>query len=690
MANRLMDETSPYLLQHAHNPVDWYPWGTEALTRAKAEDKPIFLSIGYAACHWCHVMAHESFEDLDTAAIMNEHFVNIKVDREERPDLDEIYMEAVVAMTGRGGWPMSVFLTPEGVPFYGGTYFPPTDRYGMPSFKRILVSIAQAYRQQRAEIESGGEQFKLQIGRSLPLEPHVDSSSLSAETLDLAFGGLERSLDAAHGGFGGAPKFPQPMNLEFLLRYHLRSGEPQALKMVDLTLTRMASGGIYDQLGGGFHRYATDAEWLVPHFEKMLYDNALLARLYLHAWQVTRRPLFRRIAEETLDYLVREMRHTAGGFYSSQDADSEGEEGKYFLWTPREVKSVLGDQEGDLFCRYFDVTPAGNFEGKSILNVKLDISSEAAASRTDEDRFRAAIEQGRERLLRAREERVKPGRDEKVLAGWNGLALAAFAEAAQVLGREDYRRVAERNAEFVLSELRRDGRLLRSWRATSSGETGQARLNAYLEDYAFCADGLLALYQATFDLRWFREARALADVMLAHFADSKAGFFDTSDDHEPLFVRPKALQDNAIPSGNAMAADVLLRLAAYTGADAYRRPAEEILAAMSPTLRQYPGGFGHWLSALAFCLAPPHEIALVGNPASADMRALLDVVFGRYRPYQVVALAVPGDQAAADTIPLLADRELREGRASAYVCQRFVCLVPTTDPALLAQQLEWR
>jgi uncharacterized protein YyaL (SSP411 family) len=690
MANRLMDETSPYLLQHAHNPVDWYPWGTEALTRAKAEDKPIFLSIGYAACHWCHVMAHESFEDLDTAAIMNEHFVNIKVDREERPDLDEIYMEAVVAMTGRGGWPMSVFLTPEGVPFYGGTYFPPTDRYSMPSFKRILVSIAQAYRQQRAEIESGGEQFKLQIGRSLPLEPHVDSSSLSAETLDLAFGGLERSLDAAHGGFGGAPKFPQPMNLEFLLRYHLRSGEPQALKMVDLTLTRMASGGIYDQLGGGFHRYATDAEWLVPHFEKMLYDNALLARLYLHAWQVTRRPLFRRIAEETLDYLVREMRHTAGGFYSSQDADSEGEEGKYFLWTPREVKSVLGDQEGDLFCRYFDVTPAGNFEGKSILNVKLDISSEAAASRTDEDRFRAAIEQGRERLLRAREERVKPGRDEKVLAGWNGLALAAFAEAAQVLGREDYRRVAERNAEFVLSELRRDGRLLRSWRATSSGETGQARLNAYLEDYAFCADGLLALYQATFDLRWFREARALADVMLAHFADSKAGFFDTSDDHEPLFVRPKALQDNAIPSGNAMAADVLLRLAAYTGADAYRRPAEEILAAMSPTLRQYPGGFGHWLSALAFCLAPPHEIALVGNPASADMRALLDVVFGRYRPYQVVALAVPGDQAAADTIPLLADRELREGRASAYVCQRFVCLVPTTDPALLAQQLEWR
>ena len=690
MANRLINETSPYLLQHAHNPVDWYPWGKEALTRAQAENKPIFLSIGYAACHWCHVMAHESFEDLDTAATMNEHFVNIKVDREERPDLDEVYMEAVVAMTGRGGWPMSVFLTPEGVPFYGGTYFPPADRYGMPSFKRVLVSVAQAYHQQRAEIERSGEQFKLRVGRSLPPGTRVDYSSLDAETLDLAFGGLARSFDAAHGGFGDAPKFPQPTNLEFLLRYHHRSGEPQALKMVDLTLTRMASGGIYDQLGGGFHRYSTDADWLVPHFEKMLYDNALLARVYLHAWQVTRRPLYRRIAEETLDYLVREMRHAAGGFYSSQDADSEGEEGKYFLWTPSEVKSVLGDEEGDLFCRYFDVTRAGNFEGKSILNVKLDISATAAASRTDEGALQAAIERGRRRLFRAREERVKPSRDEKVLAGWNGLALAAFAEAARVLGREDYRQVAERNAGFVLSELCREGRLLRSWRATSSGETGQARLNAYLEDYAFYADGLLALYQATFDPRWFREARALADVMLTHFADSGAGFFDTSDDHEPLFVRPKALQDNAIPSGNAMAADVLLRLAAYTGADVYRRPAEEILAAMSPTLRQHPGGFGHWLSALAFYLAPPHEIALVGNPESDEMRALLDVVFGPYRPYQVVALAVPGDQAAAGAVPLLADRVLREGRASAYVCRRFVCLAPVADPALLAQQLAQR
>jgi uncharacterized protein YyaL (SSP411 family) len=687
MANRLIDETSPYLLQHAHNPVDWYPWGEEALTKAKAEDKPIFLSIGYAACHWCHVMAHESFEDLDTAATMNERFVNIKVDREERPDLDEIYMEAVVAMTGRGGWPMSVFLTPEGVPFYGGTYFPPADRYGMPSFKRVLLSVAQAYHQQRAEIERGGEQFKLRAGHSLPLGARVDFSSLDAETLDLAFGGLAHSFDAAHGGFGDAPKFPQPMNLEFLLRYHHRSGEPQALKMVDLTLTRMASGGIYDQLGGGFHRYSTDADWLVPHFEKMLYDNALLARLYLHAWQVTRQPLYRRIAEETLDYLAREMRHAAGGFYSSQDADSEGEEGKYFLWTPSEVKSVLGDEEGDLFCRYFDVTPAGNFEGKSILNVKFDIGTAAAASRTEGASFRAAIERGRQRLFRAREQRVKPGRDEKVLAGWNGLALAAFAEAARVLGREDYRQVAERNAGFVLNELCRDGRLLRSWRTAPSGETGRARLNAYLEDYAFCADGLLALYQATFDPRWFREARTLADVMLTHFADSEAGFFDTSDDHEPLFVRPKNLQDNAIPSGNAMAADVLLRLAAYTGADVYRRPAEEILAAMSPTLRQYPGGFGHWLSALAFYLAPPHEIAMVGDPESDDMRALLDVVFGPYRPYQVVALAVPGDQAAIGAVPLLADREPHAGRASAYVCQGFACLAPVVDPALLAQQL---
>jgi uncharacterized protein YyaL (SSP411 family) len=685
MSNRLADETSPYLLQHALNPVDWYPWGEEALAKAKAEDKPIFLSIGYSACHWCHVMAHESFEDPETAAIMNEHFVNIKVDREERPDLDSIYMEAVVAMTGGGGWPMSVFLTPDAVPFYSGTYFPPTDRYGIPSFQRVLLSMAEAYRHQRAQIEQGSEQLKARIGQSLALRG--DSTGLTPETLDLAYRGLAGRFDSTHGGFSNAPKFPQPMNLEFLLRYHHRTSDPQALTMVDLTLTQMACGGIYDQLGGGFHRYATDARWLVPHFEKMLYDNALLARVYLHAWQVTQRPLYRRIAEETLDYVMREMTHPLGGFYSAQDADSEGEEGKFFLWTPDQVKSVLGDEEGEIFCRYFDVTPAGNFEGKSILNVKFDLSTAAAAAQMDEDRFQTIINQGRQKLFQAREARVKPGQDDKVLTAWNGLMLSAFAEASRVLGRKDYRDVAERNADFILGELCHNGRLLRSWKSESPAGEGQAKLNAYLEDYAFYADGLLALYQATFDPRWFAEARALVDAILTHFADLSGGFFDTSDDHEQLITRPKNLQDNAIPSGNAAAADALLRLAAYTADDAYRQPAEEMLAAMTPMMQQYPGGFSHWLSVLAFQLAPPREIALVGDPTADDTHAMLDVLFSTYHPHQVVAVAAPDDENAASIVPLLADRPQQNGRTTAYVCQRFICQAPITDSALLATEI---
>jgi uncharacterized protein YyaL (SSP411 family) len=626
-------------------------------------------------------MAHESFEDPDTAAIMNEHFVNIKVDREERPDLDTIYMEGVVAMTGNGGWPMSVFLTPDGAPFYGGTYFPPTDRHGMPSFKRVLLSIAELYRHERDQVERSSDQLRARIGQSLALR--ADPQALSPETLDLAYRRLVSRFDATHGGFGGAPKFPQPMNLEFLLQYHHGTGESHALDMVDLTLTRMASGGIYDQLGGGFHRYATDARWLVPHFEKMLYDNALLARVYLHAWQVTGRPLYRRIVEETLDYIVREMTAPQGGFYSSQDADSEGEEGKFFLWTPDQVRAALGDQDGEIFCRYFDVTPGGNFEGKSILNVKLDLSTAAAAAHIDEHGFRDIIQRARQQLLRAREARVKPGRDEKVLTAWNGLMLAAFAEASHVLGREDYLRVAERNAEFVLKELRHNGRLLRSWKAGS----GQARFNAYLEDYAFYADGLLALYRATFAPGWFAEARALTDALLAHFADSSGGFFDTSADHEQLISRPKTLQDNAIPSGNAVAVDVLSRMAAYTGDEAYRQPIEPMLTAMIPVMQQYPSGFSHWLCVLAFHLAPPREIALIGDPTAGDTRTLLDVVSSAYRPHQVIALGAPDDEQAANTVPLLAHRPQLNGQATAYVCQRFVCQVPVSDAASLTGQI---
>ncbi len=469
--------------------------------------------------------------------------------------------------------------------------------------------------------------------------------------------------------------------------------------MVDLTLTQMASGGIYDQLGGGFHRYSTDARWLVPHFEKMLYDNALLARLYTHAWQVTGRPLYRRIVEETLDYVVREMTadypnsahngrcSESGGFFSAQDADSEGEEGKFFVWTPEEVNSILGAEEGGIVCRYFDVTPGGNFEGRNILNIKFDVSTAATTANMDPDDFRALIEQGKQRLYQARDTRVKPGRDEKVLTSWNGLMLAAFAEASQALSREDYRQVAECNAEFVLEELRRDGRLLRSWKSESGQDGGQARFNAYLEDYAFYADGLLALYQATFDPGWFAEARALADYIVTHFADPKGGFYDTSHDHEQLITRPKSLQDNAIPSGNAMAADVLLRMAAYTGDDVYRQPAEEMLAAMTPMMQQYPGGFSHWLSVLAFHLAPPREIALIGDPIAEETRAMLDVTFGAYRPHQVVALAAPDDEIAPSIVPILADRPQQDRRATAYVCQRFICQAPVTDPASLERQI---
>jgi uncharacterized protein YyaL (SSP411 family) len=697
MSNRLINETSPYLLQHANNPVAWYPWGEEALTKARQDDKPIFLSVGYSACHWCHVMAHESFENEDTAAIMNEHFVNIKVDREERPDLDTIYMEAVVALTGSGGWPMSVFLTPNGEPFYGGTYFPPVPRHGMPSFRQVLLSISEAYHHQRDQIERGLEQINARIGHSLALT--ADPDVINPETLDLAYRALTSRFDATHGGFGGAPKFPQPMNLEFLLRYHHRTGEDNALRMVDLTLTRMASGGIYDQLGGGFHRYATDAHWLVPHFEKMLYDNALLTRVYLHAWQVTERPLYRRIVEETLDYVAREMttQPTSTGhddrcnhvsFYSAQDADSEGEEGKFFLWTPNQVEAVLGDEEAtQAFCGYFDVTPEGNFEGKNILNTKFDLGTAAAAAQMDEERYRAIIEHTKRRLFLAREDRVKPHRDEKVLTAWNGLMLAAFAEASYVLGRQDYQEMAECNADFILKHLRRDGRLLRSWKSEAATGGERARFNAYLEDYAFLADGLLTLYHATFAPRWFAEARAISDIMITHFTDSEGGFFDTSHDHEELITRPKTLQDNAIPSGNAMAADVLLRLAAYTGSETYRRPAEEMLAAMSPLMQQYPGGFSHWLSALTFHLAPAHEIALIGDPEAEDTRAMLDAVNNVYHPHLVIALAAPGDQTAVSAIPLLANRPQQDGRTTAYVCQRFVCHAPVTDPASLATQI---
>ncbi len=671
MSNRLANETSPYLLQHADNPVDWYPWSEEALQRAKAEDKPIFLSIGYSACHWCHVMAHESFEDEDTAAVMNAHFVNVKVDREERPDLDRIYMSAVQALTGRGGWPMSVFLTPEGQPFYGGTYFPPTPRYGSPAFIDVLKAVNDAWQNRRQELLDNSQQLVSAIEQQIAITTDVQPETLEPETLTTAYQHIQRGFDRTHGGWGDAPKFPQPMTLEFLLRTHHTTDDADALQMVAQTLDAMARGGMYDQLGGGFHRYSVDSHWTVPHFEKMLYDNAQLARVYLHAWQVAGEPFYRAIAEETLDYVAREMLSPEGGFYSTQDADSEGEEGKFFVWTPDEIRAVLGER-ADRFIKAYGVTADGNasagsahgFEGKNILELKGGLEE------------RVALPEARNTLFEAREQRIHPGRDEKVLTSWNGLMLVTFAEAARVLGRDDYRQVAERNAEFLLTELKTtEGRLYHTWK------DGVAKVNGYLEDYAHLADGLIELYQTTFDPRWYLAARELVDAMIEHFGAPDGGFYDTSDDHETLIARPRELQDNATPSGNGMAAMALQRLAGLAAEPRYAELAQRSLSTMQPLLARYPLGFGQWLQALSYALAHPREIAIVGDAPSPDTRALLDVAAG-YRPHQIVAAGTEAN------VPLLQGREQIAGQATAYVCFDSGCQAPVTDPAALRVLLD--
>ncbi|HEX4205688.1 MAG TPA: thioredoxin domain-containing protein [Ktedonobacteraceae bacterium] len=697
--NRLIHETSPYLLQHAHNPVDWFPWGTEALEKARRENKPILLSIGYSACHWCHVMERESFENEVIAALMNQHFVSIKVDREERPDLDSIYMQAVQAMTQQGGWPMTMFLTPEGKPFFGGTYFPPADRrYGsqtMPGFPSVLSSVAQTFATRRKEVEEQAQQVAAYLAQNsgVPLrgrgvQPGGDLLLTMLDEVDKA---LQATFDAQNGGFGGAPKFPNTMALELLLRIYLhrQAGEmpangksEQDLAMVETSLQKMAYGGIYDQLGGGFHRYAVDNIWLVPHFEKMLYDNALLIRVYLHAYLVTQKPLYRRIIEETLDYVTREMTSPEGGFYSTQDADSEGEEGKFFTWTPAEIEQVLSPDDAQLVMQYYGVTPGGNFEGKNILHVVTEVQQLAETSTSSVEEVEAALQRSKAALFMFREQRVKPGRDEKILTAWNGLMLRSFAEAARHLGRSDYLDVARRNAEFLLRELREDGRLLRTYK------DGQARLRGYLEDYASLADGLLALYEASFEVRWFEEARRLMEQAIALFADdANGGFFDTGTDHEALINRPKDIMDNATPAGNSVAVDVLLRLAALSGEQRYRQRADEYLRGLADLMVQHPQAFGHALGALDLAIAGSKEVAIMGVPEAADTRALLTEVNRRYRPNSVVAYSAPEDQATIQAIALLAARPLKDGRATAYVCQNFACQAPVNTPEELTRQL---
>ena len=658
MANRLANATSPYLLQHADNPVDWYEWGEEALERARREDKPILLSVGYAACHWCHVMERESFEDDETARLMNEHFVCVKVDREERPDVDSIYMDAVQAMSGHGGWPMTVFLTPNGEPFYAGTYFPPDDRFGMPGFKRVLGAVAEAWRERREDIAQQGKRVIEAIGQG----SHASSEPLTEELLRAAHAGLRRGFDEEWGGFGQAPKFPQPMTFEFLLRSHLR-GYEGALEMVTTTLDRMASGGIYDQIGGGFHRYSTDRVWLVPHFEKMLYDNAQLATLYLHAWQVTRKDRYRDVVRETLEYLLREMHHERGGFFSAQDADSEGVEGKFYVWSWAELVDLVGEGvAGEL-----GATPDGNWEGTNIL------SGEAAA-RVPTD--------VRQRLLEIRSRRVWPATDDKVLASWNGLAITAFAEAGRVLGERRWVAAAEGAADFILTSMRRDdGRLLRAWR------DGRTSGPAYVDDYALMAMACLTLWETTFDVRWFREARGVADEMVRLFHDSEGGgFFQTGADAERLVLRPKELFDNAVPSGNSAAAEVLLRLALLTGEGLYESAALSALRLVRDYFERAPSGFGNALQALDLYVGPSREVAIVGDQDATETRALIEEVWSAYRPNLVLAAAAPNAE-AADEVPLLAERTTLDGKPAAYVCERFACQMPVTDPEALAAQL---
>ncbi|MGI8731641.1 MAG: thioredoxin domain-containing protein [Solirubrobacteraceae bacterium] len=654
MANALADETSPYLLQHQHNPVDWLPWGPRALDRARELDRPLLVSIGYSACHWCHVMERECFENAEIAALMNEHFVCVKVDREERPDVDAIYMEAVQAMTGHGGWPLNVFLTPEQVPFYAGTYFPPEQRHGMPSWPMVLGGVAKAWEDQRDEIQQQSAAMIARLSGASILKP---SEQLPGDdALQEAVAHLRATFDSVNGGWGDAPKFPAASSIEFLLR----RGEPA---MALHALRSMASGGINDQIGGGFARYSVDAAWTVPHFEKMLYDNALLARAYLHGWQVSGDEVLRRTTQETLDWVLREMTGPEGGFYSALDADSEGVEGMFYVWSMDELREVLGD-DADVALRWLGASDQGNFEGQNILESRGDEPEPVVR-----ERIRAT-------LLHARSARVRPGLDDKRLCAWNALMICALAEAGAVLERDDYLDAARRAAGFVLEAMRDEhGHLLRSYNA------GQAKLNAYLEDHAFLVEALIVLYEATFEPRWFHAARATADAMIERFADDEhGGFFQTSEDHEQLVARRKDLDDNPIPSGSSSAAFGLLRLAALTGQQRYERHALDALLLLAEIAPRHPQGFGHVLQALDFALAEVHQVALVGTDTSAMQR----VVRGAFRPHIVLA---GGDGSDAGGIALLQERTPLHGLAAAYVCEGFSCRRPVTEADNLAALL---
>ncbi len=696
--NRLAQETSPYLLQHAHNPVDWYPWGEEAFAKARADNKPILLSVGYSACHWCHVMEHESFEDERIAALMNDLFVNIKVDREERPDVDEIYMNAVQMLTGRGGWPMTMFLTPDGEPFYGGTYFPPVDRHKLPAFPRVLQGVAQAYHDKPGEVAKSSRQILDKLHELS--QRQATSRPLQIETVQNASANLAEHVDRTHGGLGRAPKFPNTSVLSLFLRQlHSNQNADTYLQLTSHTLRKMAKGGVYDHLGGGFHRYSVDERWLVPHFEKMLYDNALLTRLYLEAYQATQDPFFRGVVEEILAYVEREMLSPEGGFYSTQDADSEGVEGKFFVWDKEQIIDLLGEDVGEIVCRYYDVTDAGNFEGHNILHPCLEPDQLARLFGRESDEIDRLLQTAKQRLFAAREDRIKPGRDEKILTCWNGLMLSGFAEAYRVLGDPHYLDIARRNAEFMLTKLcgkahgddellgKRsaspcNGRLLRSYK------DGQAKFNAYLDDYASFATALLDLYEATAEHAYLDHAIALSQVLLDRFWDTdQGGFFFTSDDHERLISRSKSAFDGSIPSGNSLATFVLLRLFSLTERQDYLERAEQILRLFYDAMEQHPFGFSHMLGALDFYLNRPKEIVLVGESQAPETRQILAQINTLYLPNKTVLCLDPQTLADGKGPSALDGKVQIDGKLTVYVCHNFTCSPPVTDWGALKEVL---
>jgi uncharacterized protein YyaL (SSP411 family) len=674
--NRLSSETSPYLLQHAANPVEWYPWGEEAFRRAREEDKPVFLSIGYAACHWCHVMAHESFDDDATAAVLNRDFISVKVDREERPDVDTIYMDAVVALTGQGGWPLSVFLTPDGEPFFGGTYFPPRRTRGMPAFTEVLEGITAAWRGDRARLRETSRRLTEHITAASSFSGSNEAIDPALETA--AMEGLLRSYDWDHGGWGGAPKFPQAGVVAVLLRRHQRTGDRMALDMAAHALTAMAGGGLFDHVGGGFHRYAVDRTWTVPHFEKMLYDNALLARAYLEAWQVTGRLDFLKTADATLTFLRRELGNSRGGFSASLDADSEGEEGRFYTWTIDEIRSALDDPDAfGLVQRAFDLPPEGHLEGRIVLRRKEDDPGIAQAISVTAEDGGARLTAAASRLLAARSARVRPALDDKVVTAWNGLALSAWAAASRILRRPEDLATAQSLADFLLTALRPSGRLHRSWRE------GSPRQPAFLDDHASLANGLLDLYQVDFDERWLDASRELAEEILVRFTDAAGGFFDTPHDHASLVARPKSVQDAPIPSGNALAVLLLLRLEAVYGEARYREAALPPLAAMQATAARHPTAFATWLEALTLAADPLPQLAIVGAREAEGFQALAAEAHRRFLPRLVLAGGESGDGGPS----LLRGRPMIDGRPTAFLCRGFTCRAPTASPSVLAEQL---